>query len=110
VSRVTVVYFHCELDVQFKRTSALVQGLAGGPICISFFCAAMGFHSVADLSEYSVAELLHLIEQAVALVWQKLRGKPTDPVPSSILPLHLDSLSWGRKCLRCASFSWQAIA
>jgi hypothetical protein len=38
-ARVTVFYFQCELDIQFKRTSALVQGWAGEPICISFFRA-----------------------------------------------------------------------
>lgn len=45
-----------------------------GPTYIWFFERAMGFRAVSDLSDYSISELLALIEHATKVLREKISG------------------------------------
>ena len=54
-----------------------------GP-AFTFFCEqAMGFRAVSDLSDYSIAELLSLIEHATRVLREKLSGTGRSSSPGA---------------------------
>ena len=70
-----MIIYSRELMFQFKRP-ALYSQVEGG-WAFNFRCVfsqAMGFRAVTDLSDYSVPELLALIEQATKILKDKITG------------------------------------
>lgn len=57
---------------------------AGGPNFCVLFSEAMGFRVVTDLEEYSISELIELIEKSAALLRLKLGTEPSQSKPESV--------------------------
>ena len=54
-----------------------------GPTYTWFFERAMGFRAVSDLSDYSISELLALIEHATKVLREKISGTARSSSPGA---------------------------
>ena len=71
----TIDYLACELCI--NSSDCCISGSRDGrvgPQFVSSFLQAMGLRQVADLTEYSTAELLLLIQLAISILRQRLSG------------------------------------
>ena len=77
MSRVTAFYLLCELCRQFKRIcNSWIKVEGGWALFLRFqLVRAMGFRAVSDLSDYTVSELLELIEKASQVIRDKLTDR-----------------------------------